>query len=817
MIAAATLLLAPARTQATAQSLPAAEFRYAWLDHRKEGDELLYLASGVYLRRGDLEVEGDFVVLWFDWDEYQREFQRGLEKEQGLRQDPGVPPPRPEPAPQTRPGPLSGQLPGFVLDVAREIYVEGNVRFSQGRESNVRLDRLYLDLRTGAGVLVDPVLRTSVEVSGGSRPLVVRAEYLRRASDGTLTGKNARLTTCPFARPHYHVSADEVELRQDRKGATSITGLGSALRIGGTSIFPLPTFSFGEGDRDWFPIRDVRVGSSNKLGAHISTEWGNDIGEPGRAMNRLLGIGGEFKGEWTLELDESLRRGPSAGLLLGYRTPGAYRGELKGFVIQDNGEDSGPYADLYAREEHTRGRVRWEHRAYVGPRGILDLELDYESDPLVLPEFFKREFREEKEPETTASFREVGDHLAFTAFARFRLNDFDPVPPEGIVEGGPPPSLNEAFPDAALQAIVLPLPPLPLPGGIGRASDLPLVPYYSARVEGAHLRKRFADVELLPGVDPFTPAADFRATRFDTVHQIDLPFRVGPATLTPFGAVRYTAWSEWLGGSGGTGRFVGEGGARGSVHLERPYGTLAHLVDPIVEYSNTFAVTRDPTDLLQFDETETIDEEESVRISVRNRIASSGTGLTFGDLLVSVPLFPDAERDNGGRTTGNPSFDLTLAPWGSGSGRRRPLIRAVGEVDLGIDDLGTLDAGVRLPSGEGMEWLFGYAEAKSPLDGETSYAAVAAGVALDLGEKWDVEGVGQYDFQQDRLLANRLVLRRVGHDWILEVAAFRDRGSGDSGFSFRVQPALLFDSSRPFDRRQSRSFFEDEPAFAGAY
>ncbi|HKB17014.1 MAG TPA: hypothetical protein VKF62_13190, partial [Planctomycetota bacterium] len=726
MIAAAALLLAPARAQVTAQSQPSSEFRCAWLDNRREGDELLYFASGVYLRRGDLEVEGDFVVLWFDWDEYQRESERETARGGELRREPEAPAPRPEPAPETRPGPLTGQLPGFVLDVAREIYVEGNVRFSQGRESNVRLDRLYLDLRTGAGVLVDPVLRTAVEVSGSSRPLVVRAEYLRRASDGTLTGKNARLTTCPFARPHYHVSADELDLRQDARGAASIAGHGSALRVGGTSIFPLPTFRFGEGDRDWFPIRDVRVGSSSRLGAHLSTEWGNDFEEPGRAVNRLLGIEGEFKGEWTLDLSESLKRGPSAELLLGYRTPGAYRGDLKGFVIQDNGDDTGPYSDLYAREEHTRGRVRWENRAYLGARGILDLELDYESDPLVLPEFFKREFREEKEPETAASFREVGDHLAFTAFARFRLNEFDPVPPEGIVPGGPPPSLNEALPDAAVQAIVLPLPPLPLPGGTGRASDLPLVPYYSARVEAAHLRKRFADVELLPGVPAFTPAADFRATRFDTVHQIDLPFRLGPATLTPFGAVRYTAWSEWLGGSGGTGRFVGEGGARGSVHLERPFGAVCHLVDPIVEYSNTFAVTRDPSDLLQFDETETVDEEESLRISVRNRIASSGSRITFGDLLVSVPLFPDADRDNGGRTTGNPTFDLTVAPWEGGTSGRRPLFRAVGEVDLGIDELGTLDAGARLPTGEKVEWLLGYAEARNPVNGDLSYAAVAA-------------------------------------------------------------------------------------------
>ncbi|HKB14430.1 MAG TPA: hypothetical protein VKF62_00110, partial [Planctomycetota bacterium] len=91
------------------------------------------------------------------------------------------------------------------------------------------------------------------------------------------------------------------------------------------------------------------------------------------------------------------------------------------------------------------------------------------------------------------------------------------------------------------------------------------------------------------------------------------------------------------------------------------------------------------------------------------------------------------------------------------------------------------------------------------------------GAALSLGEKWDLEGVGQYDLHLDRLLANRLVLRRLGHDWILEVGAFRDRGSGDAGVSFRLQPSLLHDPRRPFDRRQSRSFFEDEPAFAGAY
>ncbi|HET6204033.1 MAG TPA: hypothetical protein VFI25_14680 [Planctomycetota bacterium] len=811
----AALLLAAASAQETAPSHPTTEGSARWFSQRVDGDEILSLASGFFLRRGDLEVEGDFAVLWFDRDAYQREFDRARERRGGLRREPEAPAPRLEP--ETRPGLFPAPLPEGLLDVAREIYVEGNVRFTQGAESNVRVERLYLDLRTGRGVFVHPVLRTTLTLAGRPRPLVVRAEYLRRDADGSLTGKGARLTTCPFARPHYHVSADELELRGDEKGAVAIAGRGSAIRVGETTALPLPTWSFSQGDRDWFPIRDVRVGSSSRFGAHVTTEWGNDFEAPGAALNRLLGIGGRFDGEWTLELGESLRRGPSADLTVDYRTPGAYRGELKTFAIQDHGEDRGPFADLYAREDPTRGRVRWENRAFLGARGILDVELAYERDPLVLPEFFKREFREEKDPETAVSFREVGDHLAFTALARFRLNDFDAVPPEGVVLGGPPPSLNEALPQAALQAIFLPLPPLPLPGGTGRAAGLPLVPYYSGRVEGANLRKRFADVELLPGVPPFFPAEDVRTTRFDTVHEVDLPFRLGEGTVTPFGAARYTSWSNWLGGTGGTGRFVGEAGARGSVHLERPYGPLRHLLDPAVEYRNAFAATREPSDLLAFDETEAVGKREVLRLAVRNRIASGASLETYGDLLVSVPIFPRADRDNAGRTTGNPAFDLTLAPWGREERERRPVLRAVGEYDRGLDKLGAFDAGLRLPGGGTAEWLLGYAEARDPVAGDLSYAAAAAGAAVHLGEKWDLEGVGQYDFHRDRLLANRVALRRIGHDVIFEIVAFRDRGSGDAGVSFRVQPALLFDRRRPFDRRRSRSFFEDEPAFSGAY
>jgi len=808
-----------------AEPVPArGEFELRLLE--TEPDSIVYLASGLELERGDLRVSARYAILWLDPDEWRRVIEEG-----GALRRPPAPPPAPHPPP---PAGMAGRedaardLPSLLLGLVREIYAEGDVRFTQGREVGASAERLYLDLLRGRGILVEPEVRARASLGGRSVPLVVRAASLRREAGGVLLGRNAAFTSCPFGEPHYHVTAGEIALREAADGSFEVSGRDTRLVLGETSVMRLPTWRIDSGDRDWFPIRDLDLGYSRQDGVRGLVEFGNDVRAPGEALNAALGIEeGKFDGDWRVELAERGERGPSADLHLRWETKGAYRGELRSFVIQDHGEDRGPFSEIYERTESTRGRVRFGNRVVLGEGTNLDTELSYESDPLVLPEFFRREFREEKEPETFAYLRHASGSLAFTALGEWRLNDFDPVPPEGFPVSGPPltlpvepPALTESLPLAAGRAIVLPLPPLPFPAGFGERADDPLVPYLTARVEGGSLRRRFTDADFDPSVPPFAAADDMRAARLDAVEMLEIPWRAGPVTLAPFGGVRYTAWSEQAAETGGIGRFAAEAGARAAVHLERDFGRLRHLVDPTVRYANRFAVTQDPAELIPFDEVESLEKVEFVRLDLRNRIARTGGG-TLADLLLGVSWFPDEERDNGGRAFGDVGFDLTATPFASDGeeGEGKPFFHAVGAWDHDADRFATFDAAVTVPADEDLAWSVGYNEGRDAQTDDLRYAAAYVGTVLRAGEKWDLEAAQQYDLRRSENLENRFVLRRIGHDWIFEVAYFFDTAGRDQGVSVRLRPALLFDRSRgSSDTRRPRAlFFEAAAPYSGAY
>jgi hypothetical protein len=804
------------------QEVGRGEFQARLLE--SDPDEIVYLATGLQFERGDLRVSARHLVLWLDPDEYRRAIEEGGD----LRRPPS-PPPSPQPSPAEGVAARAAAMPDFpsvLLGLVREIYAEGEVAFTKGSEVSARAHRLYLDLSTGRGILVEPEIRATASVGNRPVPLVVRASSLRREATGAFLGRDAAFTSCPYGEPHYHVAAEEIALRETAERSFEVAGRGTSLVVGETAVLRLPTWRVDAGDRDWFPIRDLNLGYSSNDGPSGLVEFGNDVRAPGEALNRALGLEeGRFEGDWRTEVGYRGERGPSADVRLQWETKGVYRGELRGFALQDDGEDEGPFSDVYERTEHSRGRVRFGQRILLGEGTNLDTEVSYESDANVLPEFFLREFREEKAPETFAYLRHATGSLALSLLGKWRINDFDPVPPEGYPLSEPPPgppveppSLIEALPLASARALVLPLPPLPLPAGLGERADDPLVPYLSARVEGGDLRRRFTDADFDPSVPPFADGDDVRAARFDVIQRLEIPWRAGPVTIAPFGGARYTTWSEDAAGDGGTGRFAAEAGASAFLHLERDFGSVRHLVDPIVRYFNRFAVTRAPAELIPFDGTESLEEVEFVRFDLRNRLARRGGG-TLADLLVGVSYFPDDERDNAGKSFGDVGFDLTVSPFPSeAEPSRAPWFHAMGTWDHTIDRFDTFDAAVHAPSEAGPTWIVGYNEGREIQTGDLRYAAVYVGGVVQAGEKWDVEAVEQYDFHREETLENRLTLRRIGHDWIFEISTFFDTSGRNEGVSVRVRPALLFDRARASgDTRRPRALLRGAAPYSGAY
>jgi hypothetical protein len=61
-----------------------------------------------------------------------------------------------------------------------------------------------------------------------------------------------------------------------------------------------------------------------------------------------------------------------------------------------------------------------------------------------------------------------------------------------------------------------------------------------------------------------------------------------------------------------------------------------------------------------------------------------------------------------------------------------------------------------------------------------------------VAEKWSFAALEQYDFDEDGGLEHRFELRRHGHDFVFTMGFSRDRGDGDTAFTFSIYPSFLW-------------------------
>ncbi len=447
------------------------------------------------------------------------------------------------------PAELTGRIEG--------VYLEGDVVVTFG-ERFIRAERLYYDFARQRALILDAVFRTELPKRGV--PLYVRADEIRQLSEREFAAEHARVSTSEFYTPHYHLGVERVYLRdrtpRDASGRPAGPLAGTydlrdvTLNVANVPILYWPRVR-GDLETSETLIRRVRIGQSRNFGTEVETVW------------ELFGLLGRPRPEGVdarLRLDYFSDRGPAIGIDADYTREDSF-GLLRGYYINDGGEDNlGPLRDNRP-DSPNRGRILWRHRQYLPEGWEATFELSYISDPGFLEEYEKSEWFESKAQETVFYLKHTGETDALTLLANWRTLDFV--------------TQTEHLPDLAYRRI-------------GDVLFDSLVLYHESHV-GA-VRYRPDDRRLFDG-RRFDNTARTDVTARATLRQeAELPLKLPGASLVPFATVHGQYWDGQPLDSGRLWRGVGIYGVRGGSWLAKVFDDvdsrlldlhrLRHIIQP---------------------------------------------------------------------------------------------------------------------------------------------------------------------------------------------------------------------------------------------
>jgi len=749
--------------------------------------QVLTVTAGVYLARGVsggddfLEIQADSAVVFLPPGKTIPGGRSGGEA--GLGTDPtaptqaadeSMPPTSQSDRPQRKPS--DQQLMTSALgDIEVEsVYLEGDVRMTQGPNS-IRASRIYYDLRRDRAIILDAVVRTLIAERGV--PLYLRAEQIRQLSQNEFAADEAVLTTSEFHTPHYHIGAERVELvnRTPPQAGSLASGVSAGtfrirhatLNVGDVPIGYWPYLS-GNIETSETAIRSIRTGYSDDFGVELETKW---------YLFNLLGLETPTGVDGTLDLDYFSERGPAVGIDADYKRDDDF-GLMRSYLIHDDEPDDLGDEREVASHSDLRGRFLVRHRQFLEEDWQLSLEVSYISDEGFLEEFFESEFDNGKEQETLLYLKKQTDNRAFTALLQTRILDFytqtERMPDLGyFIEG-------ESIGDGASWF---------------SENRVGLERY---RPENQTFRELLRDGEL-----------DGSGTvgRVDSRQEIGQPVDLGPWRFVPFATARGSAWDDSP-EDGGLARAFGMAGVRGSMYLSRIDPTvrsslwdiegIRHIVKPdLVAWVGGANVSRD--ELYPFDETvEGIADVSGLTVGVRQRWQTKrGVGETRRSVDVftwdlEAAVFDNADGEattNGFASYSRPENSITrnyvnsAAVWRLND--RTALLNEI-NYDMSNGRIDILNVSAAVERSPRMSYLIGYRfidESESNLLGFDLNYRMTEKHTLALREAFDLDEGKTLDFT--------IALIQRFPRWFTALSFAVDEAEDDFGISMSIWPEGL--------------------------
>lgn len=662
------------------------------------------------------------------------------------------------------------------LELLRYLYCEGGIVVVREGVEVLRCDRMWISPADDRVVVENAELRYFTNDQGPGHMFVVRGPRLVREGR-RWTGRDVTVSTCTAGKPHAALSVDDLEVIE-REGEFEIIARGQTLQVGGTNVLPLPNAHVFTGSQDEFPIKRVRAGYSNQLGYQGEVVFGLPWNGTGGAIHEWITgrPASEFRGEWQAGIGWIQERGVPLEGLLRYRAGKLYEGQIETFWLDDNGRnirevrthlDGSPLTDQTRTLVHTQNRLRF------GPTTNLDLVAYQMSDEAVWSEFFQADYRTMEVPESSAYLHHGDGNRLLTVGARVNLNDFSYRDDRALAN-----RFVEELPVVTYQWLAEPIGTTPW--------ETPIVVDFATDIG-----------ERRSAYDSYaTNVESDRTLRLDQLAEVSAPFHLLGMNLRPYVNGRGTWWDNSVAGDD-VGRFAAETGFQLGTSLRRTWSWLdgedmravRHVMSPKLTYRNRFQAEDRTTEVYDFDATDTITEQQLVRLELRNqlqRMENVGIGMQPRDFLffdVAQDLFPDKARDNRGDGLGLFYYDFLLRLPRNWSVFDTTSLAVYGDHDWQTG-LRTFDGELSFGPIAGVGWGFEYRT-----DSLTK-GAVLVVASTQLRERWSIFAVTQRDIELDEWLAYSVGLTRNDHDWSIKLSVVYNPFAEDTTFRIDFLPRL---------------------------
>lgn len=662
------------------------------------------------------------------------------------------------------PAPLGGlSLMGTTV---LEVYLDGNVELYEGDQRVLAARSYFEDRLLGVARVLHGELLVEAASYMEDSPLIVRYEALRMLPDGTIEADDVTYTSCEFEEPHWHVRTPWLRIALEEEGRYLRTG-SNVGHVGGAKVLWWPGYSVNL-DRDrGLLVRDIDIGSSSRFGTELGVVWGGDVTPALTSALQLFGYRGTVDAEAELTTAFYSKRGLFLELDVDYRTDHS-RGEVLTSYINDSAEEDELGVDV---TDNTRGRIKVEHRTELDEHREVDVELSYISDRGYLDEYYEDESKQGKTQETYVNYRDYQDDQVTSVLVRPRLNDF-----QTQVEYLPEIDRRVAGREAPFTVF-------------GREA------FVTSRDFISHAR-------LSPDEDDPTLDSE-RNLRFGRRTRVDVPLDVANGDrVNVFGALDVTGFERSV-DDGSTGRYAATAGALWS----RTYSSVdseahnelwnidgvRHIVEPYVAYQSLFGINKEPEDLLQIDDVETLDRERRASVGFRDRWQThqGGKVRTVLDTELALAIFPNEDRDNEGDTLGLLQLDTVWQPGANIDFFRNA--RTHWRADYDITDGRFAESDLRFRNRFDPDTRYEVRHNRVD-EGDVDFLTLAA--QRPVAHRWLGAAYVQYDLDLSELSRSAFVLRQTAHRWYIDYTAEFRRGDnvddGDSDdevrFSIRFSP-----------------------------
>lgn len=609
---------------------------------------------------------------------------------------------------------------------------EGHVKMIKPGTQELSGDMIIYDFSDQTGTIINPSVRMP--------PYYGKAQSMERISENEFLMTDGDISTCDLPHPHWLLSCHEVKMKQPER---LLTAKGVKVSILDVPLMYLPEFS--QRLTDTRPRFMITPGHKSDLGQYLLGAWRYYLNQSAKGV---------------VHFDWYQNRGWAEGVDLNYVTKSFGNGNAKYYRIDETNNSKNNPVPPDERERNERSKIELRHRWDTATDHLV-LEYFRESDVNFRKDYFFREYERVTNPDSFLLLSHVYPNATLSFQGHPRVNKFD--------------SVVERIPELKLETV---------------NQRIGLTPfYYKNTTSMSHLVNAPANAPATPDV-----------SRIDTANQLSYIFRLSGLDFGPFIGERETFYSKGINTKDNLVRDIFFGGMNVSTKLFKIYNVqsnfmnlnvnqLRHIITPSVQYTYQKEPNILSSRLIQFDDIDALDKQNTVTLSLENRLQTKRRDVDVDLITLILSTNYNIEKNI---TTGTgfqtALYHLELRPYEAWA------LESEAEYDTVGNFFRSLTADLWSTMGKANTTL-GYRYKK----GESSQ--VTFGFNCPLNPFWKVGVYERFEFKTGSLMEQEYTLDRDLHCWTVQFIIDQSKGEGISflvAFKLKAFPNLGINAQKTF-------------------